>query len=119
MKKVRSSARQRGTDVIKTIAIAGFWPPIIVEKGKLVKDWKDGVRIRLTKESRALEKLAKHMDAQKKSVSSIDIPLSPPGNDDGSNEFDPCEWLIPDEEESYMAAHGFMSFNDEEDFWTS
>jgi hypothetical protein len=118
MKRNRSHGPLRGTFVIRKIIIEGFSSPLIVEDGKHIKDWKPGFRDRLRKESLNLEKLAKHMATQRKSVSPVDISRLSSVVDDAHTELEGLEWLNVDEENEWqMETNGFASINDERKFW--
>jgi hypothetical protein len=85
MRRARHAKRQRGTSVITKIVIAGFLSPVIVEKGKNIRDWKAGLRNRLKAESRTLAKLAQHMETSSQSVAN-----------DPYNEESFWEWVTTD-----------------------
>jgi hypothetical protein len=97
--------------------IEGFSSPLIVADGKHIKDWKPVFRDRLRKESLNLEKLAKDMAAQRKSVSPVDISRLSPVVDNAHTELDGLEWLNVDEENEWpVETNGFVSINDEREF---
>jgi hypothetical protein len=103
--------------VIKTIKIKGFECPLIVEDGKRIKNWTNGLRERLREEAPNLPKIANPPVQQSPSLLSNDISESFPETEESDNEWENWEWFSRDGEALVMESDSFLAMND--DSWVS
>jgi hypothetical protein len=113
MHRTPSRTSGRGSSVIRKIVIKGFEPPLIVENGKYIKNWTDGLRDRLRQEALKLAKLAKQSVQQSLSVPSSNISGTFLEVQESENQWLNWEWSRQDGETPNMQTDNFFAMNDE------
>jgi hypothetical protein len=108
---------RRGSSVIKKIVIKGFESPLIVENGKHIKNWTEGLRERVMQEASNLTKVAKQSVQQSLSLASNAFSEAFPEIEESDNQLATWEWFSRDGETSNMETDTFIEMND--DSWLS
>jgi hypothetical protein len=113
MDSIPGRAPRRGSSGIHKILIKGFELPLIVEDGKRIKNWTNGLRGRLRQEASKFQELVNQSIQQNMLFQPNDLSVSFPGLEETDHEWLNWDYFNQDAKISSNATDSLSGQNDD------